>query len=489
MDTMKIRYICFFVLCLTLAACSGGDPNSGSDAGVNPCEGVTCSDHGYCVEGSGGARCECETGYHTEGLSCIEDGTTGPCYEIDCSAHGTCVDVGGTPECRCDAGYHAEGLTCVENSVDPCLGITCSGHGQCIDNNGSPECQCDSGYHAEGLTCVENSVDPCQGITCSGHGQCTDNNGAPVCLCDDGYHTEGLNCVADADPCQGVTCSGHGQCVNNNGVAECDCDQGYEADGLTCVETLCACRERTKVDYSFCQYAQRCSSAADCCPDPATIAPLICNQDYPYLYSCSGGHCETLTCENDAHCSAYFQVTQQNSPGVWVNEGCLTSECSPYARWCSYRETCTSASDCCPTADSIAPYVCQADYPYIYGCQDGFCKMIYCTQDSHCQRVGAGYDPLDGWAHLGCVDNIDPCTGERWYGMCTFKQTCNTYQDCCPENTGNLTCGADYPYLYECDNNLCESEWCTSDGQCSVYYQQIENANPGKYENLGCVEY
>ena len=292
------------------------------------------------------------------------------------------------------------------------------------------------------------------------------------------------------DPCQGVTCSGHGVCVNNNGTAECDCDSGYEPDGLDCVETLCACRERTKVDYSLCQYAQRCTTAADCCPDPASIAPLVCNQDYPYRYACTNGACESLTCDNDSHCSAYFQNVQQNSSGVWVTEGCKTYECPPHNRICSYRQTCSTANDCCPDAASISPSVCQADYPYVYSCEDGFCKNLICTQDSHCQRIGEAYDPADGWVHLGCVDNFDPCTGELIYGMCTFKRACSTYQDCCPENTGdNFTCGQDYPYLYECRDNLCETLWCSSDSECNAYFQQMDDVFPGQYVNLGCVDF
>jgi hypothetical protein len=354
-----------------------------------------------------------------------------------------------------------------------CLAMSACGYG------GDPDNGSDAG------------TDPCEGITCSGHGQCVEDNGTPECRCDSGYHAVGLECVPNADPCQGVNCSGHGTCLNDGGTARCDCDEGYEADGLECRETLCACRERTKVDYSLCQYAQKCATASDCCPDPASIAPLVCNQDWPYRYSCTNGYCEALTCDTNAHCSAYFQYVQQNTPGVWVNDGCVTNECPPHNRWCSWHQaqTCTTATDCCPDAASISPYVCQQDYPYVYSCENGSCKTVYCTQDSHCQLFGENYNPADGWVNLGCIDNIDPCTGELYYGMCTFKQACSTYQDCCPEATGDYTCGVDYPYLYECRDNLCESQWCSSDSQCSVYFLQMENTYPGKYANLGCVQY
>jgi len=51
-----------------------------------------------------------------------------------------------------------------------------------------------------------------------------------------------------------------------------------------------------------------------------------------------------------------------------------------------------------------------------------------------------------------------------------------------------LTLGS-YPYLYECRDNFCESSWCSSDSQCSTYFQQMETAYPGQYVNLGCVDF
>jgi hypothetical protein len=62
------------------------------------------------------------------------------------------VDNAGAPECQCDDGYHPQGLDCVADA-DSCQGVTCSGHGTCVDNAGTPECQCDAGYHAVGLDC------------------------------------------------------------------------------------------------------------------------------------------------------------------------------------------------------------------------------------------------------------------------------------------------------------------------------------------------
>jgi hypothetical protein len=85
------------------------------------------------------------------------------CEGVTCSGLGTCLLVADDlATCDCNAGYHAEGLNCVENPPDPCDGITCSDHGICFqDVNGDAACNCESGYRAEGLECVEaDQCDP-----------------------------------------------------------------------------------------------------------------------------------------------------------------------------------------------------------------------------------------------------------------------------------------------------------------------------------------
>ncbi|HOX44158.1 MAG TPA: glycoside hydrolase family 44 protein [Myxococcota bacterium] len=160
-------------------------------------------------------------------------GQADPCDGVTCSGHGACQVDGGVAACQCDSGYHTQGLDCVSDA-DPCDGVTCSGHGACQVNGGVAACQCEAGFHAVGLTCVADA-DPCDGVTCSGHGACQVNGGVAACQCEAGFHAVGLTCVADADPCDGVTCSGHGACQVNGGVAACQCEAGFHAVGLTCV--------------------------------------------------------------------------------------------------------------------------------------------------------------------------------------------------------------------------------------------------------------
>jgi len=61
---------------LSAIACGGG---AGSDEDGDPCAGITCSGHGSCVASGGSATCECESGFHTSGLICVDDDFAGSC--------------------------------------------------------------------------------------------------------------------------------------------------------------------------------------------------------------------------------------------------------------------------------------------------------------------------------------------------------------------------------------------------------------------------
>ena len=92
------------------------------DDEADPCDGVTCSEHGTCSpDAEGNAVCMCDTGYHTDDsnpLSCIAD--IDPCDGITCSDHGTCtLDTEGAALCVCDSGYvNASATECEVEIID-----------------------------------------------------------------------------------------------------------------------------------------------------------------------------------------------------------------------------------------------------------------------------------------------------------------------------------------------------------------------------------
>ena len=70
-------------------------------------------------------------------LDPVED--SDPCAGVTCSGHGECAVVDREPQCLCDTGYHAEGLECVEDTVD-CAGAEVL----CVDDTAGPSQEYDT---------------------------------------------------------------------------------------------------------------------------------------------------------------------------------------------------------------------------------------------------------------------------------------------------------------------------------------------------------
>ncbi len=199
-----------------------------SNSGV--CDGVTCSNHGTCIDNGDQPECMCDIGFNVINLTCIANN---PCLDVTCSNYGTCEVIDGSASCDCFRGYHPVGLECMENS-DPCEGITCNNHGSCEVTNNSASCNCDINYHSDNLECIQDITNPCEGVSCSNHGSCEVINSSASCNCDTNYYDDGLNCIAYDNVCTDVNCNNHGTCINDNGFASCLCDAGYYENGLNC---------------------------------------------------------------------------------------------------------------------------------------------------------------------------------------------------------------------------------------------------------------
>lgn len=99
---------------LLLALLSSGCKSAPSPA---LCAGITCSGQGQCLVQSGQAACDCNRGYHAEGLKCLKDApdpcTPNPCSE---SHRGRCGPAGdGGIQCDCDNGYQLVREACQPN--------------------------------------------------------------------------------------------------------------------------------------------------------------------------------------------------------------------------------------------------------------------------------------------------------------------------------------------------------------------------------------
>jgi len=82
--------------------------------------------------------------------------TAGVCDGVFCGL-GDCVDVGGAPACDCDPGYHAEGLACEQDvPPDPCDSTICGANASCDQG----VCVCNVGFEGDPVAgCTSISTD------------------------------------------------------------------------------------------------------------------------------------------------------------------------------------------------------------------------------------------------------------------------------------------------------------------------------------------
>jgi len=186
--------------------CDGFIDASDSDCNnYNPCSEYQCTEHSKCVfddtfnpERNEGVSisCECDLGYKKQnnGL-CVLDSEFNPCENITCSNHGVCEVVEITDvKCNCDSGYHNEGETSmICRKDDSCTGIECQENAYC--NTDDALCHCKRGYYDEGDSCLkydEGSL--CESSMCFENAKCDNSDGE--CYCNNGYEMDDSNkCV------------------------------------------------------------------------------------------------------------------------------------------------------------------------------------------------------------------------------------------------------------------------------------------------------
>ncbi len=127
-----------------LMGCGPQAPPAGfQDGGLDgalTCEGVSCSNHGTCVEDAEGVRCVCETGYVAQGLECVPDACTpNPCTQ---PPEPTCSDEGRRlvfPETgTCSVGPNGPECDYGSPEEEPCPDGTRCASGICVPDNQAP---------------------------------------------------------------------------------------------------------------------------------------------------------------------------------------------------------------------------------------------------------------------------------------------------------------------------------------------------------------
>ena len=282
MKKMKSRSLLpwFFVLALLPIAACGGDGDG------DACKGVSCSGQGTCIEVDGDPVCQCNIGFHADGIECKPDA----CRPFDC-VFGYCKDPANSPECvcnegyvgdscnQCDEGYVLDGVRCV--LAGGCEADSCGNHGTCREDGPGFVCdchqgwagnkcdrcaegyvgdncdQCDEGYVLDGTKCV--LAGNCEADSCGNNGTCREEGPGFVCDCDkgwagnrcdrcaEGYVGDDCQPAVTGDPCDPDPCINATKCeaVGDEAVCTCmegyagklcnECDEGYKPDGDNCV--------------------------------------------------------------------------------------------------------------------------------------------------------------------------------------------------------------------------------------------------------------
>ena len=121
-----------FSLVSLFPCCGNGDNGTQEGCDGCPCypngtcdSGLVCNVSNICEEdttqqGCKGCPCypneTCDAGLVCNASNICEEETSNPCEGVTCSGHGTCEVVGDQATCNCDSGYHAQGLNCMEDT-------------------------------------------------------------------------------------------------------------------------------------------------------------------------------------------------------------------------------------------------------------------------------------------------------------------------------------------------------------------------------------
>ena len=212
---------------------------------IDECAAATspCGRGARCVNTPGGFRCDCETGFISDGAGgCVD---VNECDDpLTCTAGagaGTCTNLAGSFSCSCSAGYESSGsgasLTCVDTNEcdDPAACGADLGGGVCINTPGAYRCMCNAGFMSSGMgasaTCVDVNECAADSNPCGG-GMCTNLGGSYECSCPDGYRAPAMGgTCTDIDECMdgSAMCGRNASCINREGAPyECVCVEGYE---------------------------------------------------------------------------------------------------------------------------------------------------------------------------------------------------------------------------------------------------------------------
>uniref|UniRef100_A0A5S6PMV1 Uncharacterized protein n=1 Tax=Brugia malayi TaxID=6279 RepID=A0A5S6PMV1_BRUMA len=293
------------------------------------CGEYMCDVNAYCDSSSGSEQCECQKGYHGNGISCVphfsdqkKPNATGDSGDIsvgigkicrshdECGKHGNCVynNELAVYRCICVPPYFSDGVNCVESKggnkpadAKTCREASdCHQNAHCVVRENSLDyfCECLPGYRGDGVTRCTAADDctPGDEHACHKNAVCVfgEVERTYTCKCAQGFVDDGRQCVArhltECNEQPGI-CHKNAQCVysRDEGRHKCICKDGTTGDGYE------NCREEANCldDRSL------CDEHAECVPNE--YGHYICNCHYGYH-----GNGRTCTPDSESREEAIF---------------------------------------------------------------------------------------------------------------------------------------------------------------------------------------
>ncbi|KAK6108182.1 G2F domain family protein [Brugia pahangi] len=489
-----------------------------------------CHQWGECIFGRNGelGYCKCRGWYTGDGVHhcgpptetevkqvVIEDsnreqaGQT--CGEYMCDVNAYCDSSSGSEQCECQKGYHGNGISCVPHfsdqkkqngtgdSGDISVGIgkicrshdECGKHGNCVYNNELAvyRCICVPPYFSDGMNCVESkggnnsSNEFLEGVSCNVINNCNTNadcifekndrdESVYRCRCRPGFSGDGHRCTMtslDNLPAYAVLgCDQLGNCDLNavcvldayTGRHYCRCLDGFDGDGYMCEtvrqNTLLPSLLPEPADAKTCREASDCHQNAHC---------VVRENSLDYFCECLPGY----RGDGVTRCTAADDCTPGDEHACHKNAVCVFGEVErTYTCKCAQgfvddgRQCVARHSAECNEQPGICHKNAQCVYSRDEGrhkciCKDGTTGDGYenCREEVKMHRCGecssharCMHDEADdSWrcrCMQGYIGNGHLCT---LYTNCLDDRSlCDEHAECVPNEYGHYICNCHYGY-------------------------------------------
>ncbi|CAD5124417.1 DgyrCDS12702 [Dimorphilus gyrociliatus] len=419
---------------------------------TNPCNGVSCSGRGRCIEDyeNSATKCLCSEGYRSDYFwmewqdtdkpdtnddddehyvaNNVCSGTkpleircrdakskktwseTGDVLIVPCELDGglVCLNSNQTNNRTC-SNYEVRykcSLLAVRNGIsdcvvdDACVDDPCE-RGTCRPRPGENPpyiCGCPTGFF--GAKC-QHEQNECDVEPCINGGKCIDKTGGYMCECPSGY--EGFNCERQKNLCQPNPCKAEWtqECKNSVNDYECVCRGGYQ--GKNCTEEIKECDSNPCLNDAPCEEKEGSGYKCNC---PSGYDGLNCEK--------MKNNCNDDTCKRDAKCFNVF-----NTFYCACKPGTFNAICSDGPKLCENANPCLNGGTC-SIKDGRAVCKCPPAFTGD-GCEK---EKDYCGANSICQNGGTcsltnnGYncECPSGFMGTNCETNIDDCRNVQCNG-------------------------------------------------------------------------